>query len=172
MYLTGTGAIDGVGNAVANLLVGNGSANLLAGLDGNDRLYGGLGADRLDGGIGNDYLEGGGGQDQLTGGSGSDYFVFRAGDSGADAASADRILDWNTGDRIAVRANDANSALSGDQAFTYLGNGAFTGVAGQLRYEQVGGNTFISGDTNGDGVADFMIRVDGLHSLTSDDFIL
>ena len=61
---------------------------------------------------------------------------------------------------------------AGNQAFTFLGTGAFTGVAGQLRYEQVSGNTFISGDTNGDGVADFMIRVDGVHSLGSDDFIL
>jgi hypothetical protein len=28
------------------------------------------------------------------------------------------------------------------------------------------------GDTNGDGTADFMIRLDGLHSLTGGDFVL
>jgi hypothetical protein len=62
--------------------------------------------------------------------------------------------------------------LAGNQGFTFLGAGAFTGTAGQLRYEQISGDTFVTGDTNGDGVADFMIRLDGLHTLRSGDFIL
>ena len=32
--------------------------------------------------------------------------------------------------------------------------GAFTGSAGELRYSQSGGNTYVSGGINGDGVAD------------------
>lgn len=67
---------------------------------------------------------------------------------------------------------DANGNLAGDQAFTFLGGGAFTDSAGELRYEQVNGNTYVSGDTNGDGVADSMIKIDGLHSLNSSDFVL
>ncbi|MGE5563026.1 MAG: hypothetical protein ACM3ZV_06910 [Bacillota bacterium] len=41
-----------------------------------------------------------------------------------------------------------------------------------LRYEQISGNTYIDGDTNGDGYADFMICVTGAHTLTSGDFVL
>jgi Ca2+-binding RTX toxin-like protein len=173
LYLTGSAAINGSGNSLANLLVGNASANILAGLDGNDRLYGGLGDDRLEGGAGNDYLEGGAGGDVLSGGAGSDYFVFRAGDLGdAGQATAERILDWNRGDRIALSAIDADSTTAGNQAFAFLGAGAFTGRAGELRAEQVNGNTIISGDTDGDGLADLVIRLDGLHTVASGDFIL
>jgi len=53
-----------------------------------------------------------------------------------------------------------------------VGAGAFTGTAGELRAEQIDGNTFVQGDTNGDGIADFVIRVDGLQALTGSDFIL
>jgi hypothetical protein len=60
--------------------------------------------------------------------------------------------------------------LGGDQAFSFIGTGAFSNTAGQLRYEQISGNTYVEGDTNGDGVADFMIRFDGLHALVSGDF--
>jgi Ca2+-binding RTX toxin-like protein len=173
MYLTGTGDIDGTGNELANLLVGNAGANALSGMGANDRIYAGAGNDSVDGGEGNDYLEGGAGQDQFTGGAGKDYFVFRDGDfSGATAASADRILDFAYGDRINLTPVDADTGLAGNQGFAFIGNGTFTNVAGQLRYEQVDGNTFISGDTNGDGVADFMIRLDGLHTLGSGDLLV
>jgi len=30
----------------------------------------------------------------------------------------------------------------------------------------------VSGDTNGDGVADFMIRLEGTHALVTGDFLL
>ena len=48
----------------------------------------------------------------------------------------------------------------------------FTIVAGELRYEQISGNTFVYGDTNGDGTADFMIRVDGIQAFVASDFTL
>jgi VCBS repeat-containing protein len=54
LTLTGTAAIDGTGNALANTLTGNSGANLLSGLDGNDTLDGGTGADTMLGGLGND----------------------------------------------------------------------------------------------------------------------
>jgi Ca2+-binding RTX toxin-like protein len=65
LTLTGTAAINGVGNAKANILIGNDAAN---------RLGGGYGKDTLDGGNGNDILNGGYGQDVLTGSNGSDIF--------------------------------------------------------------------------------------------------
>ena len=45
LVLTGTAAINGTGNTLANMLVGNSGANILNGGDGNDTLTGGLGAD-------------------------------------------------------------------------------------------------------------------------------
>ena len=54
LTLTGTTAINGTGNTLANILIGNSLANVLTGLDGDDMLDGGAGADTLIGGTGND----------------------------------------------------------------------------------------------------------------------
>ena len=61
LKLTGSSAIDGAGNSLANYIVGNAAAN---------RLSGGAGADTLEGGVGDDSLEGG---------VGSDVYVLSAG---------------------------------------------------------------------------------------------
>jgi len=45
LTLTGTAAINGVGNALNNKIVGNSAANVLNGGTGNDSLYGGTGND-------------------------------------------------------------------------------------------------------------------------------
>ncbi|MFG1379898.1 calcium-binding protein, partial [Xanthobacter autotrophicus] len=45
LTLTGTSAINGTGNALANVLVGNGAANTLDGKAGADLMYGGAGDD-------------------------------------------------------------------------------------------------------------------------------
>lgn len=47
LTLQGTGAISGVGNALANTITGNSAANLLDGGAGNDKLIGGGGADKF-----------------------------------------------------------------------------------------------------------------------------
>ncbi|BAN47488.1 Calx-beta domain-containing protein [Metapseudomonas resinovorans] len=57
LTLTGTAAINGTGNALANLITGNAVNNLLDGGAGADQLVGGLGADRMVGGLGNDTFE-------------------------------------------------------------------------------------------------------------------
>jgi serralysin len=67
LTLTGALAINGTGNALANIIVGNNAANTLSGGAGNDTLTGGLGNDRLLGEAGND---------RLAGGLGNDIFVF------------------------------------------------------------------------------------------------
>ena len=54
LALTGSGDIDGTGNALANILTGNSGKNTLVGMDGNDTLDGGAGIDRLEGGVGSD----------------------------------------------------------------------------------------------------------------------
>jgi len=94
LALTGTTAIDGIGNSLANIIKGNDAANVLSGLDS---------ADDLRGNGGNDTLIGGAGRDTLTGDAGSDTFVLGQ----ADAASTDRITDFNISeDWIGVFATD------------------------------------------------------------------
>ena len=75
LTLTGSNAINGTGNALANVITGNSVSNVLSGLDG---------ADTLDGGAGRDRLIGGAGADSLTGGGGADAFVFQATAGGVD----------------------------------------------------------------------------------------
>lgn len=168
--------VDGVtltGTNGANTLTGTVAEDTLRGLGGSDTLNGGGGADSLEGGSGNDTLNGGLGGDLLIGGGGADRFVFSStGDS--QAGAIDVIGDFSRADkdRISVTGIDANTNAAGDQNFTFLGNGAFTGTAGQLRYEQSGGNTMVMGDVNGDGIADFVIQLSGVVNLGSGDFIV
>ena len=156
---------------------------LVSAQGGNDFVSGGAGADSLSGGAGADVLKGGGGADSLTGGAGSDVLT---GGSGADsflftdptdfgpAGQEDVITDFNRveGDRIRLDQIDANSLLTGNQAFTWLGTGAFTHVGGQLEYAAVGQDAMVYGDLNGDGVADFQFRLLGVHTLQASDFYL
>ncbi len=54
LTLTGTGAINGTGNTLNNVVTGNSAVNTLTGGAGNDTLNGGAGVDTLIGGAGND----------------------------------------------------------------------------------------------------------------------
>jgi len=175
LTLTGP-AREGTGNALANLIVGSAGADTLRGMAGNDSLQGGAGTanDTLEGGAGADTLTGGLGRDTLTGGSGADRFVFRDGDSGNTAALADRILDFDgaEGDRIVLNAMDANGAGAGNGTFDFIGTAAFSNVAGELRYQAFGADTLVMGDTDGNGVADFMIRLTGTVALVETSFVL
>ena len=148
---------NATGGSANDVLIGNAAANLLRGNNGNDSLMGRAGADRLEGGAGNDVLDGGAGADILVGGDGRDVFAFD------DGPGNDQILDFrrNT-DKIDVSDIDANINAAGQQGFSWIGSGAFTGSAGQLRAFQQGGTNFIAGDVNGDGVADFVIQTNVL----------
>jgi Ca2+-binding RTX toxin-like protein len=131
----------------------------LLGEDGEDIIDGGSGDDVLYGQDGNDTLIGGAGTDLLHGQRGADLFVFGAvSDSAFDAgAGLDRIIDFNgaDGDRIDLSAIDADASTAGDQAFSFLGTGAFTNKAGELRLDVTSGQVRLLGDIDGDGVADF-----------------
>lgn len=174
--LTGNGLDNLItGRTAAETLTGLGGNDKLVGNGGNDRLVGGAGLDVLHGGDGSDWLQGGAGKDRLIGGTGPDAFVFDDGDfGGVTASSADRIVDFSRpdGDKIRLDRVDAKAGTTTDDSFAFIGTAAFHGTAGELRYEQVLGNTYIQGDVNGDGAADFWIRLDGLHSPTVADFLL
>lgn len=156
------------GSSFNDVLRGDNGANVINGLGGTNALQGRGGNDTLIGGIGNDKLQGDAGADTLTGGLGFDTFIFVAtGDS--PMTGRDTITDFlSLTDKIDLRAIDANSLASGDQAFTYIGSSSFTKKAGQLSF--TGG--LVAGDVNGDGVADFQIVVSGLAVLAAGDFIL
>jgi Ca2+-binding RTX toxin-like protein len=143
------------------------------GLGGNDQLAGGGGDDRIDGGANNDLLWGGAGADELFGGTGADQFHYAA-LSDSPAGDRDRIADFkrSEGDKINLSAIDASLTASGNQAFSFIGAAAFGGVAGQLRYQYSAGQTVVSGDVDGDGVADFAIALQGNIALIGTDFYL
>ncbi len=157
-------AIKGVGNAGSNRITGDGEANTLYGLGGHDILNGGNGDDKLFGGDARDIL---------TGGRGSDLFVFRDGETTDSRGHSDVITDFShaQGDRISLRAIDAIEGPGNDR-FTFIGDDAFSGEAGELRFNHFRGDTFVSGDLNGDAQADFYIRLTGTLDPVAADFQL
>ena len=147
LRLTGTTAINGTGNALANVLTGNSAANTL---------FGDVGADNL------------------TGGAGSDLFDFNTiGESGIGSGARDVITDFLSSDRIDLTGIDANIIAAGDNAFSFIGTAAFS-AAGQLRYsfDAVTGQTVIEGNINANVAADFQIALLGNHTLIAGDFLL
>lgn len=165
------------GNEFANGIVGSTGADVLNGGDGNDSLSGLSGNDILNGGDGADVLTGGTGADRLSGGTGANTFVFASAldiGGGATGLGHDVILDWAPGDRIDLSAIDANLTAAGDQAFTFIDTGAFSGIAGQLHIVQDAANnvTFIEGDANANKIADFQLELSGVQTLHSADFVL
>ncbi|WP_342238470.1 calcium-binding protein, partial [Inquilinus sp. OTU3971] len=166
---SGTGSS---GEAQGDILTG---IENLSGGQSWDSLYGNAGANVLQGWNGNDLLVGRAGKDTLTGGAGADRFQFTAVGDSVVGANADRITDFShaQADKIDLAGIDANTAVAGDQAFSFIGSGAFTHHAGELRAAVTGpGVTTIAGDLNGDGVSDFHIQLTGAFALQAADFVL
>ncbi len=183
LWLSG-GARIGTGNALGNLMMLPASGGgTLYGLGGNDTLTGGAGDDRLEGGDGDDRLNGGGGNDTLVGGTGTDVldggggadrYVFGAG-SLASGASASTIQSFSRteGDRIDLLGIDAVRGTAGDDAFRFIGAADFSHAAGELRVSVSGTQWLVSGDTDGDGLADISLLVSGVNGpLAAQDFAL
>lgn len=142
---------------------------------GNDVLWGEVGNDLLYGDAGNDALVGGTGMDRLWGGLGADRFVFRAVNETTTAAvGRDIVHDFNRieGDKIDLRTIDADNSVALNQAFTFIGNVAFDGRHGLLHAVVSGANLLVTGDINGDKVADFSILVANTTTLAGTDFLI
>ena len=166
LLLTGRANLNGTGNGLANTITGNAGNNVLKGGAGNDLLKGGTGRDKLFGEKG---------ADKLLGGGGADQFIFQSPqDSTAKGRGRDFIDDFSRGqgDKINLKAIDADTTHRGNQKFEFIGNDRFDKDAGELRFQKQGGNTLITADRNGDGRADFAILVDGHIAFKGGDFLL
>lgn len=156
LHALGIGKVDLDGAASGQKMFGNSAANVLEGNGGNDT------------------LDGGAGKDKLHGGAGADTFIFAKGDTGKSHAAADTIFDFSPGqgDIIDLGLWDANSKKAGNQDFTFIGSQNFHDKAGELHFVKAKSDTWIEGDTNGDGKADFTIHLDDAVKLTANHFDL
>jgi Ca2+-binding RTX toxin-like protein len=148
-------------------LIGQENRIVFYGGDGHDLLVGSTVGDVLHGENGNDTLIGGPGADELWGGSGNDRFLY------THIGATDTIGDFVSGtDTIDLSGIDADTAAAGNQAFSFIGNAAFSGRAGELRVYNAGsvGNV-VAVDVNGDSIADLMINL-GSANAVSTDFLL
>jgi len=133
LTLTGSTAINGTGNALANSLVGNAAANVLTG---------GLGDDTLAGGLGNDTLDGGAGIDAASYAAATAAVTVNLATTGAQAtggAGSDTLTAIE-----AIIGGAFNDSLTGN-----AGNNALTGNAGNDTLQGGLGNDMLNG---GDGI--------------------
>ncbi|MBM6583936.1 VCBS domain-containing protein, partial [Microvirga sp. BT689] len=161
------------GTARNDVVTGGGGNDRLSGGSGNDILSAGGGKDVLDGGTGNDRLVGGLGQDVLTGGKGRDVFAFGNKETGTTKGTADFITDFSgkAGDKIDLKAIDADVKKKGDQAFSFIGQSAFS-KAGQVRYEKTSKETYVYLNTDSDKAAESVIKLKGSIDLQKGWFVL
>jgi len=154
----------------------------LQGNAGDDTLIGDRGNDKMVGGTGSDILEGDGGGDFLIGSEGSDIFQYWAIEDSQNVVvngvnQQDQIADFTLGqDKIDLSRIDANGAVDGDQAFTFLADparhsGDWTGLVWQTVNPQNGIAT-INVSTDGDAAAEMQIYMSHAYTFTAGDFIL
>nr|WP_321982752.1 hypothetical protein [uncultured Cohaesibacter sp.] len=169
------------GNLGDDTLRGGNGNDWLFGGEGDDALYGGNHADHLFGNQGNDILHGRLGMDTLVGGLGTDIlyagqdqlkdtFVFKTVQDSQPGTVRDKIFQFETTqDVIDLSQIDADTAIAGDQDFSYTGTMASANSV-WIRYSAT--DAFIYGDHDGDAVADFEIQIVDVNSLRQTDLIL
>jgi Ca2+-binding RTX toxin-like protein len=143
--------------------------------DGAFRIFGGTDADVLRGGAGADLIYGGLGADTMQGGAGNDVFRYQSAEESTAAGGRDGIQDFTLGDIVDLTRIDTDTQTAGDQAFTFIGEAAFSGQKGELRFENQAGNIWkVQGDVDGNGVADleFFLVVADADPITASDFML
>jgi Ca2+-binding RTX toxin-like protein len=165
LTLTGTMAIDGTGNSLANKITGNTNDNVLFGFTGKDI---------MDGGDGNDTLVGGASADTLTGGLGNDLFRF---DSLTSSVDKDVIKDFTIGEDHFEIDRSIFTAFVGDAAGALSASDFVTGTKALTSSQHLiynSGNGALYYDVDGvGGAAQIQIAVLANHAaLSAGDFIL
>jgi hypothetical protein len=168
-------------------------------IEGSTTFTGGSSDESIQGTAGIDTISGNGGADTMNGGAGFDKFVFAAvsdslpGTTG-NVANYDTINDFapntNTtvnasgvhtspnGDILSLTAVDANTALTNDQAFTFVDNPNPTNNPGAVAHsltwwQDVAHNeTIIYADVNGNTTPDFELHLTGVQTITAHYFDL
>ncbi|MDH4871835.1 calcium-binding protein, partial [Pseudomonas sp. BN515] len=146
---------------------GSGSDTLLA----FENLTGSAFNDTLTGNAAANVLIGGAGTDRLTGGAGADVFSFNALSELGTGALRDVITDFRStdGDKINLSVIDAKPGTVANDAFSFIGSAAFSGMdaTGQLRFA----NGILYGSTDADAVAEFEISLVGVSTLAAANII-
>ncbi|CAA2143672.1 calcium-binding protein [Methylobacterium bullatum] len=132
LTLTGTGAIDGTGNALDNSITGNIADNRLDGGAGNDRLTGGGGSDVLQGGIGDDVMQGGAGDDVYAVDGAGDQVIELAGEGNDTVRSSVSYTLSDNVENLVLRedgdlngaGNDLDNRITGNDGDNRLSGGA------------------------------------------------
>ncbi len=164
LVLSGSSALNGTGNTLANTLTGNAGANVLKGGSGNDT---------LSGGAGNDTLDGGSGSDRLSGGSGKDSFIFN---TSIGSSNIDRITDFNAAnDTIKLENAIFKSLKTGGlagSAFSAGTAGRALDASDRIIYETDTGKLFYDADGTGSGKAHQIALLGSKLELTHADFLI
>lgn len=154
--------IDGAFQSHDTIMLSRYGDTFFAG-DGDDVIYGRKGDDLLYGEAGDDKFHGGMGRDRMEGGDGADafHYAFVAESFGK---KGDLLFDFSAeeGDHLDLAAIDADDGKRNDQAFTYIADASFGRNAGELRFAA----GVLLGDTDGDGRADFRVRLNGVSALS------
>jgi Ca2+-binding RTX toxin-like protein len=130
LTLTGTTAINGIGNALDNVIYGNSADNTLDGAAGNDTIDGGAGNDTITGGAGLDIIHGGAGSDTVNIGFG-DFVAGEVYDAGADGG---RLV-------VAISATPLDFTTATITSFTELSGGNVKMTAAQfLQFSAITGS--------------------------------
>ncbi|WGT66629.1 putative Ig domain-containing protein [Variovorax paradoxus] len=144
LTLTGPKALDGTGNALANVITGNALDNALHGEGGDDSLTGGAGNDALDGGSGADVLDGGDGDDVYMVDNAQDVILEGAGGGTDTVVSAISYV---------LGADLENLTLVGQDARNGVGNAGDNVIVGnenENRLDGGGGEDRLEGGLNND----------------------
>ncbi|RMQ75232.1 Mannuronan C-5-epimerase, partial [Pseudomonas syringae pv. tomato] len=150
------------GSQFADSLTGNKNANVL---------NGGAGNDTLSGGAGDDVLIGSSGADTLIGGTGADRYVFNSIDEVGRDGLRDIINGFKVGegDKLDFTGFDARPLTDTHDAFTFIGNSAFSANnTGELRFA----DGVLYGNVDDNTGADFEIQLTGVQSLQAADVIV
>jgi trimeric autotransporter adhesin len=121
LTLTGSGAINGTGNALDNVLTGNSGNNTLNGGTGADIMQGGAGLDAIIDIDGNNLFDGGANGDTLTGGGGNDFFAGGTGNDTINTGAGADLIAINRGDGqdIVTASMGKDNTLSLGLGITY-----------------------------------------------------